>query len=86
MESEACKKPHGSINSLKKSIKAGMNKIDIVDIIDAVAAFRQTGCLKAVIAVEGGHIEKLYAWISKFRCNKIFVVLGALVLYSKYKK
>ena len=56
VESEACKTPHGSINSLKKSIKVAMNKIDTVEVIDAVAAFRRR--LEAVIAAEGGHIEK----------------------------
>ena len=56
VESETCETLYGSINSLKKSIKVAMNKIDTVDIIDAVAAFRRS--LKAVIAADCGHIEK----------------------------
>lgn len=56
LETEACRSPHTTVESLKVSLVKAWAKIPQKKLRAAVESFR--GRLERVIAVEGGHIEK----------------------------
>ena len=61
LETEACRSPHTTVESLKVSLVKAWAKIAQKKLRAAVESFR--GRIERLIAVEEGHIEKLIVFL-----------------------